>query len=217
MQGLPNVVSPGTRQQARTVLPHTHNRRILLFALIPLVLFCANSLFAWAHRSLTSYWTSGGLTEIEVRRVARESIRDTYHLPVLSMESAQHNVYSHGGKHAGQEWEVLCRTPEGDYQIRIDGDSERVYAINRMKDFNEQESVGEALSPRQAELQARRYARSVGISPRSLRLDHVARTWRNTWDFTYHRHVRGYGIRSLKITLNQEGGLDSVWNPMRIL
>ena len=217
MQRSTNVVSPGTRQQARTVVPHTHNRRILSFALVPLALLCANSLFAWAHRSLSLVWAPGGFTETKVRRVASESVHATYRLPVLSMESVQHGVYSHGGKLTAQEWEVLCRTPEGDYQIRIDGDSQRVYAVNQLKEYGERESVGGTLSPQQAELQARRYARVVGVSPHSLRLDHAARTWRNTWDFTYHRRIPGYGIRSLKITLNQEGGLESVWNPMRML
>ena len=190
-------------------------------ALLPLLVITLNSTFVWAQRTLTQKLQFGQTTEIEARLMAIQTCQTTFHFPVLSTTATRHTAYVRRGEEAVHEWSIICQTENGKYEVGIEADAGRVFSVTSLgkyeKDsFAEVKTVAGSLSPSKMEAQARRFARVVGVSPRSLRLSHSTHTG-DIWDFTYLRHVPGNGVHSLKVTLGQDGGLETVWNPMRTL
>lgn len=220
--------------------PRAANRRMLCIALLPILLVGLNLLFLSVRRVAQHNARFGETTTSEARQIAQEACRLIIGAPMLSSEVSQRSAYARAGTRTVREWDVFCRTERGNYQIRIEADERRVFAINRihglygepeeeidlrtiLPDAPDSESrlasseTGKWTQNR-AEAQARLFARQIGISPHSLRLSHVGRGASTSfWDFTYRRRVPGQGLRSLKVSVQPDGTLETIWNPVRML
>jgi hypothetical protein len=158
-----------------------------------------------------------------------------------AIEVTRQCAYSSRRQNMVREWNVLCDSSEGQYLVRINADTQRIYGINRMDNGSEKaadeyvtESFAEysltepmAITRSLAEERALAYLRIVGVPSQGLKKLEITDAQYQTagsedivshWNFTYCRSVPGFGKRLLKVSINGETGrLEHVWNPVSAL
>jgi hypothetical protein len=205
----------------------TGNRQGYLVALLPLLLLGATSVAAFAHRVIASHAPDpivGDLSRSEADWVARLSCcRLTGDAArVVEAEPLSAFAVSHHAQVYG--WNVRCRTADGDYLVRVNAQTFRIYGVDRIipSADNDAGAAPEKntlrLSRRDAERQARCYLHRVGLPAQDvarLALSHVSYSaFSAVWTFRYLNSVPRRGIRTLSVTIDAHNGrLVNLWDP----
>jgi hypothetical protein len=181
----------------------------------------------------------GNMSSDEARQAADELCTEITGSTVTTLDVSRQSAYSWRRQTMVREWNVLCDSSQGQYLVRINADTKRVYAINRMDSSSgpAARTASSRIEPpltepivmtrTLAEEQARRYLKIVGIPSQGLKqLQFMSPQMGMAgsengvpqWNFTYRRSVPGLGKRLLKVSINGEtGGLEHVWNPIYAL
>ena len=230
--------------------PVPQNRRAgnISLALIPLALLGITCGFSLVQRAAASIAHPekfanryGKMTTDEAQKTATTLCTELTGSPASVADVSRQCAYSWKRQIMVREWNVLCDSSQGQFLVRINADSRRVYAINRMDAtssavpdgsktadgaiFKPQEEL--PVSQTLAEERAREYLRIVGVPSKGLtqmqfRNQHIQAPGSDEaasqWNFTYRRSVPGLGKRLLKVSVNGETGtLEHVWNPVLAL
>jgi hypothetical protein len=211
------------------------NNQRLLLALAPLLLVVGVTLLTNVTQQIRRAQPGaslGRMSEREARRLAENFCgRFVDQGMVTAQEASGQTAYGKRRDVVINEWGVLCDTDKGEYLVRINSNTRRVFAVNRISDPNGQPLWSEAgnvkskkgsLSKQQAEKQALRYLRMVGVRMRDVRTVRPATqsSMKNgeVWNFTYRRQIAGKDGYLVKVTVNSAtGGLENVWNPTSAL
>lgn len=210
------------------------NRSPLAVTLIPLALLFITCGLSAVHRATAAITHPEPTGPYGGRMTADEASQDANSLcsrftgaPSTIKDVSEQSAYSWRRHTIVREWNVLCDSANGEYLMRINADTKRVYAINRMDLPAAQgtpDDDGGPISRAIAEQRARQYLNLIGIPSETLKpirdsdVDHPVPTSSQAipqWNFTYRHHVPGLGDRLLKVSVNGEsGGLEHVWNPV---
>jgi hypothetical protein len=178
----------------------------------------------------------GHMSRVDAYNVTNSFFMKLNGTPPTITDASTQSAYSVRRKSIVREWSVLCSAPDGEYLLRINADTRRVYAINRMDDNNLVGGDGKnimaysnhnnpgILSHREAELRARDYASLIGISPSSLTLivDHVHQNDPTAydsnepeWNFTFRRVTGASASHLVTVSIrSKDGRLEHMWNPV---
>lgn len=221
------------------------NRSLFSLAIVPLALLgitCGFSVVQRATASITQPTkygqVFGNMSEQEARQAAIALCSKVTDGQATAKEVSRQCAYSWRRQTMVREWNVTCDSPEGQYLIRINADTRRVYAINRLDAppaiIADGKTAPSPASPpltepiiisrSLAEVRAKEYLQIVGIPLQGLKqLDSSSARFQTEgspdaipqWNFTFRRSVPGLGERLLKVSINGEtGGLEHVWNPV---
>lgn len=223
------------------------NRPPFSLALIPLALLgitCGFSLVQRAAASITHSDTSesqfGSMNAEQASQAAVLLCTELTSSPATVVDVSRQCAYSSRHKSMVREWNITCDSSQGQYLVRINADTQRVYAINRMDTPPDKTGAdgridSSALSPDEpiamtrtvAEGRARQYLQIIGIPSKGLTELELKGLQCPSgdpayivpqWNFTFRRSVPGRGKRLLKVSINGEtGGLEHVWNPVLAL
>lgn len=239
---------PG-RARARRPKSAPH-RASLPFVLAPLALLGITGGFSAVQRAAAAITHPGAaaadssaamfgrMSADEARRYAKDLCLAVTGAHVITTEASCQSAYSWRRHEVVREWNVLCDTSNGQYLLRINAETRRLYAINRMdlppapgvpsSSADTESGSGDDSGPitRQvAAARARQYLRLAGVDSRGLhQVDATARDAESNgrtasqWNFTFRRPVPGYGERLLKISIDgRNGALEHVWNPINAM
>ncbi|MES2464166.1 MAG: hypothetical protein V4671_26690 [Armatimonadota bacterium] len=243
-----NLSSPLSESQnliseEKTSQNKVRNRSAFSLALLPLALLGVTCGFSLVQRTAAAMTHSkkesvkfGNMTEDEAKRAASLLCSQLTSSPTTAADVSQQCAYSWRRQTMVREWNVLCDSNQGRYLVRINADTRRIYAINRMDTVSGDISKGEAATMPQtltepiimtrtlAEERARAYLKIVGVPLNGLKqLESIDLQYEPSnsedavaqWNFTYRRSVPGFGKRLLKVSVNgATGGLEHVWNPV---
>jgi hypothetical protein len=214
-------------------------------ALAPIALLGITCGFSLVHRAAAAMTHSvkadsrfGNMSMDEARKAASVLCSQVTGSSAAVADVSRQCAYSWRRQTMVREWNVTCNSPQGQYLVRINADTRRIYAINRMDIPSVAASDGKTthseLSPSLtepiimtrtlAEERAKEYLRIVGVPSKGLNEMELTQPEFQPagsgdgvpqWNFTYRRSVPGYGKRLLKVSINGEtGGLEHVWNPV---
>lgn len=217
----------------------TGNRHPLLLASSPLLFMAAACVFAVGQRHVAnrlSDKTFGQLSRTQAKQVADEACTRLTGERAEPTHATYQSAYSVQRGAIVREWDIVCSTPGAQYLIRINADTSRVYAVNRLKGtasfppesvldtgdgntlpaaFPDEESAAADdtdLPPRvsrhEAEQQAKRYLGMMGVPSQGLRPVSAGSSVKNgaQWNFTFRRKVPGMGSRLLKVSIDGQSG-----------
>lgn len=215
------------------------NRRALLLASSPLLLMAAACVFAVGQRQVMERLNDkpfGLLSRTEAKQVADEACTRLTGETSIPTQATYQSAYSDQRGDIVREWDVICSTPGAQYLLRINADTRRVYAVNRLTeavDFAEEPASSTAdetaaeiqdmlprVSRQEAEQQAKRYLGMMGVPAKGLKpiLAGGSATGGQQWNFTFQRNVPGKGSRLLKVSIDgHSGALEHLWNPVLAL
>lgn len=224
----------------RPVATAARNRTSLV-AFSPLLVVAGLFLFNLGQRAYAnlSMHSDGIISRSDVDRVAREvCVELTGTMPLETHDITLQSAYSRRRNMVIREWNVVCDTAQGEYLLRINANTGRVYAINRVGDAVDDVALNDTttinlgddvlnngkpiLSRAEAENHARRYLKLLGISNAGLSTvaenDSRHDGTSTQWNFTFRRNVPGLGQRLLKISVSgKDGDLEDAWNPVYAL
>jgi hypothetical protein len=228
---------------------HAPTRPPLSLALVPLAILgitCGFSVVQRAAAAITDPekygQVFGNMTNHEAREEASLLCSQLTGSKATVTQVSRQCAYSARRQSMVREWNVLCDSSEGQYLIRINADTRRIYAVNRIDTSSEIASKEVSTSPKApsltepivmtrtvAEERARECLNIVGVSSQGLKSLSCTATQHQApgtglkdvvpqWNFTYRRSVPGLGERLLKVSINGEtGSLEHVWNPVLAL
>ena len=223
-----NNTTAGTtaHQATRTGRPQNtggSNRQTLFTALAPLALlgvWCAGTMIQRTVSEHSAGKTFGTMSQRDAGQVATTLCTQLTGQAPRTQDASSQSAYSRRRGTTIHEWNVLCDTNEGEYLLRINADTQKVYAINRMETEASTASETEGtVSAKEAEAKATAYLRVLGVSQKGLTLVYKSSekdaTTDGQWNFTYRRFVPGVGARLLKVSISgKDGGLEHIWNPV---
>lgn len=111
------------------------NRRNLLVTSVPLLLVAALCLFAVVKRTAIDPLTDrrfGNMSRSEARLLAGALCSRLTGEQARAVDVSQQAAFSCRRRAVVREWDVVCDTADGQYLLRINADSGRVYAVNRL-------------------------------------------------------------------------------------
>jgi hypothetical protein len=202
-------------------------------AFLPLILLGATGVTAFARRVVarTADPMVGNLSQSGAGWIADRACARLIGGEVDVVDTAPQSAYALHRHTPVYGWNVRCRTEQGDYLIRINARTFRVFGVNRVSLMPESPPRAAArvsmpaseadirrLSRREAEAHARRYLRMVGLPTQemnSLSPSHVVySSLEEHWTFTYRNQVPDLGQRTLSVTVSgYDGRLENLWNP----
>ena len=216
----------------------TRNRSPLSPALIPLALLGITCGFSLVQRATAAITHSdkasnqfGNMSMDDARQAASLLCSQLTGSLATATDVSRQSAYSWRRHSMVREWNVLCDSSQSQYLVRINADTRRIYAINRMDtasggDLPMSPPLTEPLIMTRtlAEERAQQYLRIVGVPSKGLIQIEFTDPHFETggsdeavpqWNFTYRRSVPGLGKRLLKVSINGEtGALEHVWNPV---
>jgi hypothetical protein len=220
---------------------HKRNRSLFSLALIPVALLGITCGFSVVQRAAAAITHSdkaenvfGHMSMDEAKQSASKLCTELTGSPATATDVSRQCAYSWRRHSMVREWNVMCDSSEGQYLVRINADSRRIYAINRMDnpatgkgasaDSAEPLTEPILMTRTLAEERALKYLQIVGVPSQGLtQLEFTNPHYETSsseeaipqWNFTYRRSVPGLGKRLLKVSINGEtGGLEHVWNPV---
>jgi hypothetical protein len=113
------------------------NRRALWIASSPLLLLAGACLFSVVQRQVIDRMTDkpfGKLSRTQAQQIATEVCGRLTGQPVQMNQATYQSAYSLKRGVVVREWDVLCSTPDAQYLLRINAETRRVYAVNRLSD-----------------------------------------------------------------------------------
>jgi hypothetical protein len=207
-------------------------RTAVLVAFAPLAVIVALFLWGLGQRALADHRRPDGiLSRQEATRLALKVCGELTGSPSRVRDATLQSAFSRQRGALVQEWGMLCETGAGEYLLRMNATTGRVYAINHLTGQSEPSSaVSERaadatdrplLTRQEAEAEARRYLGLLGVSTRDMKPISEEADEGDTpeqWNFTFQREVPGMGPRLLKISVNgKNGNLEDAWNPVYAL
>lgn len=208
------------------------NRPLLSLALAPLAILGITCGFSLAQRATAAITCSdkaenrfGHMSIDQAKQAAIQLCSELTRSEVTVTDISRQSAYSWRRHSMVREWNVTCDSSAGQYLVRINADTRRVYAINRMDTVSAPILTEPIfLTKTRAEERALAYLRIVGVPSEGLtQLNFSNQTMQAAgaedliprWNFTYRRSVPGLGERLLKVSINGETGrLEHVWNPV---
>ncbi|MBC8103771.1 MAG: hypothetical protein H7Z41_14445 [Cytophagales bacterium] len=247
---------PARTPQSASPLAESRDRRLgnrspLSVALIPFALLAITCGFSLVHRAAAAIThparedaAFGKMTAADAEKCASALCVRLTGSPVTRTDTSRQCAYSWRRHTVVREWNILCDSAQGQYLVRINADTRRVYAINRMdaplagipnqtgdrdayETFENPDGDSIPMTRGIAEERARQYLQIVGVPSEGLKqmeADPKAGDLCKSddsaaqWNFTYRRAVPGRGQRLLKVSINgTTGNLEHVWNPVLAL
>lgn len=214
----------------------------LAFCLVPVVLLGASCAGAAIQRTVCNSDDQrfGHMSRTDACQVAGSVLSRLGGITPSTCDTSTQSAYSVRRQAVVREWSAVCATPDGEYLLRMNADTQRVYAINRMDDgTTEDENAGASdgsaplsvfepsdyrISHAEAERRARDYVSVIGMSPGDLHVvngrshpesETASEFLEPEWNFTFQNHKARKTRHLVTISVrSSDGKLEHLWNPV---
>ncbi len=208
-------------------------KRFPIFALAPVAVLAvacvgAATQRAVAHRagqaralSASAQTPFGKISDNDARRIADTACSEMTGAPAATLDATRQTAYSSRRRETVREWNVICNTPAAVYLVRINANTGKIYAINRMGEGGMDNAdalarlQGDIRSPEAAETVSS--SDSVGACTDDAQAQAVARVRKTTAEAQARRFLQVAGVPEKGLRPISEGvscgtHQDAQWN-----